>query len=186
MKTRSDAINDGGPPFDLATIEDLYDRFGQMFQIWWDEVEMSDSCDGISLNNFTAKVIWEATGEFYDSAVGLVYDSVESWRSREYQDDVVGNSLWFEGDVNCDGDFTNSDRIEIFEWVSGTAPLWTSTGSRRHVECPGLVPGNVTLAANGSSGTYRCAANYASMNQPWTCCLSVRHGTSLSRCFQSR
>ena len=39
----------------------------------------------------------------------------------EYEDGVDGNSLWSEGDWNCDGDFSTSDLVYAFQKGSYTA-----------------------------------------------------------------
>jgi hypothetical protein len=45
-----------------------------------------------------------------------VFDSSDLdqiFRNGEYEDAIEGNSLWSEGDWNCDGEFTSSDLIEV-------------------------------------------------------------------------
>ena len=48
-------------------------------------------------------------GEFNSSDFVLVF------RANEYQDDVVGNSVWETGDWNGDGDFDSSDFVAAFQ-----------------------------------------------------------------------
>lgn len=42
-------------------------------------------------------------------------DLVAVFQSGEYEDDIVGNSTWAEGDWDGDGDFTTSDLVFVFQ-----------------------------------------------------------------------
>ncbi|MFC1759249.1 hypothetical protein ACFL2H_10860 [Planctomycetota bacterium] len=42
-------------------------------------------------------------------------DFVTIFRSAEYEDAILGNSTWADGDWNCDGDFTTRDLVYAFQ-----------------------------------------------------------------------
>ncbi|MCA9169462.1 MAG: hypothetical protein KDB23_17440 [Planctomycetales bacterium] len=42
-------------------------------------------------------------------------DLVNVFQTGEYEDDVVGNSIWLTGDWNADGEFTTSDLVIAFQ-----------------------------------------------------------------------
>ncbi len=53
-----------------------------------------------------------------DANLDRVFDSsdlVQVFVAGEYEDNVIGNSGWADGDWDCDGDFTTSDLVAAFQ-----------------------------------------------------------------------
>ena len=42
-------------------------------------------------------------------------DLVQIFAAAEYEDNVDGNSIWAEGDWNCDGEFDSADLVAAFQ-----------------------------------------------------------------------
>jgi hypothetical protein len=68
-------IDDMGPPFHPATLEEFLAQAGTTFQRWWDELDPVGTCDQIKLDCTTARSVWLAAYEHQTDAIGLVYDS---------------------------------------------------------------------------------------------------------------
>ncbi len=52
-------------------------------------------------------------------------DLVLVFQAGEYEDGIVGNSTWAEGDWNCDAEFDSADLVAVFQaggYVAGASP----------------------------------------------------------------
>ena len=74
-------------------------------------------------------ILGSAVGDVTGDGVFDSSDFVEIFQVAEYEDEVVGNSRWSEGDWNCDGDFTTADFVYAFtkgSYSAAAAPAFRS------------------------------------------------------------
>ena len=55
-----DPIDDFGKPFEPETPEAFFQCGDEAFQSWWGKLDPPESCDGLTLDYATSRVVWAA------------------------------------------------------------------------------------------------------------------------------